>query len=633
MPDLILGTAGHIDHGKTALVKALTGTDTDRLSEEKARGITIELGFAELSLPDGLRFGVVDVPGHEAFVRAMVAGAAGMDVVLLVVAADEGIMPQTREHLAIVGLLAVPELVVAVTKCDVVEEEWLELVEAEIRETLEPTPYREAALVRTSVVEERGVDTLLEALEAAASRVTDESATDLTRLPLDRVFTIRGTGTVVTGTLWSGTLGADQRVRILPEGLDARVRGLQVHGKDAEGAAAGNRVAVALTGDGADRDAIGRGSTLVTDAAWTSTWMLTTLVRMVDDTEWALEHNQRVHVHLGTADVLARVALLEDHPLSAGDSGWAQLRLESPLVARARDRFVVRAYSPVTTIGGGVVAESHPPKRTRLASAEREALERMVSESTGNAVAACLQLAGWDGVPREALPLRTGLPPIQVDRALGTLGPEGYVLAGSHVFGPTVMREARQAIMAAVDARHAEDPLLHSIPVSAARAGLPSWSPPELADALIERLVEDEVLEWVDGGVRRRGHEVQLEPEQEDALRRILDIFETGGLAPPVLDDFPSELRDRSDFRALVRRLEEEKAVVQVAEGLFVVVEELERAEGRIRESLGGLADLGPADFRDVLPVTRKHLIPLLNHFDGRGVTVRSQAGRAVPSG
>lgn len=628
---LILGTAGHIDHGKTALVRALTGTDTDRLAEEKARGITIELGFAELSADGRPHFGVVDVPGHEAFVRAMVAGAAGMDVVLLVVAADEGIMPQTREHLAIIELLEVPELVVALTKCDLVDDEWLELVDEEVAETLASTRYAGSTRVATSAQREEGLDELLDALVAAASRVAGDDAADLARLPLDRVFTIQGTGTVVTGTLWSGRLAPGDRVRILPDDLDARVRSLQVHGRDAPEARAGERTAVALTGEGADRDVVSRGAVLVADEAWSATWMLTARVQMLRDTEWGLAHNQRVHVHHGTAEVLARVALLEDAPLGPGGAGWVQLRLEAPLVARGRDRFVIRAYSPVTTIGGGLIAESHPPKRTRLDGAEREALESFVAGTSADGVEALLRLAGWHGVERPALAIRSGLPPTGVDRALEALGPAACVVAGSRVFGSRVREDARKAILAAVDAAHADDPLLESVPLSTARAGLPPWAPGELADAVIEELVGEGALEAADGGVRRPGHETRLSAEQERVSEELLDTFEGAGLAPPTLDEFPETLRARSDFWPLVRRLETIDAVRQVADGLYVSSRELERAEGRIRESLAGRSGLGPADFRDALPVTRKHLIPLLNYFDGLGVTLRRGQGRDVP--
>ena len=627
---LILGTAGHIDHGKTALVEALTGTNTDRLQEEKARGITIELGFAELALDGGPTFGVVDVPGHEAFIRAMVAGAAGMDMALLVVAADEGIMPQTREHLAIVELLGVPSMVVALTKCDVVEEEWLELVEAEVRETLEATPYGRATMVRTSAPTGMGLEDLREALAAAAASGRAR-AEDLTRLPLDRVFTIRGTGTVVTGTLWSGRLRPDQRVRILPQALEARIRSLQVHGRDSEEAAAGARTAVALVGDGADREAIARGSTLVADAAWEPTWMLTVHVRMLAGTGWSLEHNQRVHVHLATAEVLARVALLEGEPLGPGGEGWVQLRLEEPVVARGRDRFVIRAYSPVTTIGGGTVAESHPPKRKRLAEEERAAVGHLMTGEPNAAVSAALELADWSGVGYDELAVRTGLRPEEVRDALDRLGPDASVHAGRRVFGPGVVDEARSRILQAVRDAHEADPLLTVVPTSAARGGVPLWAPGDLADAVLSRMTAAGDLESADGGVRLPGYQVQLTGEQEAVSERIIELLRDGDLGPPFLSDFPEELRGRGDFGALMRRLHDAGVVRQVAEEYYVEVGSLEAAVQRVRSTLGGREGLGPSDFRAALPVTRKHLIPLLNHLDGLGVTLRTPEGRQVP--
>ena len=392
MKHLILGTAGHIDHGKTSLVKSLTGTDTDRLKEEKERGITIELGFAPLEIAGRLRFGVVDVPGHEDFVRTMVAGAAGMDVVLLVIAADEGVMPQTREHLAIVQMLGVRELVVALTKRDLVDDDWLALVDADVDELLRPTPYAQARRVATSVTRSTGLDELTDALLDAADRARAPALSDLVRLPLDRVFALQGTGTVVTGTLWTGTLRVGDRVVILPEGLDARVRSLQVHGRDVDEARAGERTAVALVGEGGDRTRVRRGATLVTSRDWAPARMLTAQVRLLPDSAWSLVPRQRVHLHHGTAEVLARCTLLDADELAPGDTGWVQFRLEEPLPARARDRMVLRAYSPVTTIGGAVVAEPTPPKRARLDAATIAALQGVIQGEPADAVRSALDL-------------------------------------------------------------------------------------------------------------------------------------------------------------------------------------------------------------------------------------------------
>ena len=628
---LILGTAGHIDHGKTALVRALTGVDTDRLAEEKARGITIELGFAELSVDGRPHFGVVDVPGHEGFVRAMVAGAAGVDVVLLVVAADEGVMPQTREHLAIVELLGVPELVVALTKRDLVEQDWLELVDTDVRETLSATPYARAAVVATSTLDGSGLDALLEAVFEAAGRVRGEGVDDLLRLPLDRVFTIQGVGTVVTGTLWGGRLGVGDRVRILPGDLDARVRTVQVHGRHVDAASAGDRTAVGLVGDGADRALVARGSTLVADPGWAPSRMLTVHVRMLEAPGWSLEHNQRVHVHLGTAEVLARCAPLEGDALAPGDAGWVQLRLEEPLVARARDRLILRAYSPVTTIGGGVVAEVEPPKRKALGDAEREALGRIVYGEATDAVAAHLELTGWRGADASTLPIHVGLAPGDASAALAALSGTG-ALVGPRSFGSVVRALAERRVLEAVDRGHAEDTLRPSVPLAAVRAGLPEWAAAELAQGVIDRLVASGVLEAAEGGVRRPGHRAEPSSDQRAASAELERLLGDAGLAPPTVSELPEPLRARSDLRSLIRRLEGLDVVRQVADGLYVRTEELERAAKRIQDELAGRSDLGPADFREVLPVTRKHLIPLLNYFDGRGTTLRGDKGRSVPS-
>jgi len=628
---LILGTAGHIDHGKSALVRALTGVDPDRLQEEKERGITIELGFAELDVGDGVRYGVVDVPGHEAFVRAMVAGAAGVDVVLLIVAADEGVMPQTREHLAILELLGVSELVVALTKCDLVEDEWLELVAADVADTLVGTPFEGATQVHTSAVQETGLDTLRDVLKDIAAGIESGAADDLMRLPLDRVFTIQGTGTVVTGTLWSGTLKTGDRVRIVPQDLDARVRGLQVHGRVVPTADAGDRTAVALTGAGADRAQVERGATLVTSPHWSASWMMTARVRLLEDASWSLVHNQRVHLHHGTAEVLARCALLEPAPLGPGDSGWVQFRLEEPLAMRVRDRFVIRAYSPVTTIGGGVIAEAMPPKRRRLDTRTREALAGVLDGDVVEALTALMEIAGWSGAARGSLPVHTGFAPDSLESALRGLEQGLHIESAQTLFAESVRTESERRIIEAVDQGHAADSLRSAVPMAEVRASLPRWAPTHLADAVIASLVAEERLAAADGGVRRPDHRPEPTADQADALARLESVLREGGLAPPFVDELPDDLRERADLHSLLRRLEQTDAVQLIADGFYVASEELSAAVARIAEQLSGRQALGPADFREALPVSRKWLIPLLNYLDGRGVTSRHEGGRDVP--
>ncbi len=622
----ILGTAGHIDHGKTALIGALTGVDTDRLREEKERGITIDLGFAPLPLPDGTRLGVVDVPGHEGFVRNMVAGATGVDLVLLVVAADEGVMPQTREHLAIVDLLGVERMVVALTKADLVEDEWLELVREEVRETLAPTPFRDAPLVATSVEDGRGLDELRTALENATAPDGVEAAAvgDLVRLPIDRVFTVRGTGTVVTGTLWSGRLREGDQVRILPAGLEPRVRGVQVHGEDVPEAFAGERTAVALAGPGIKKDALSRGDTLVSDEEWRPSSMLTVRLRVLADPGWSIERGQRVRVHLGTAEVMARCAPLEDEVLLPGREGWVQLRLESPVVARARDHLVVRAYSPVTTIAGGRVAEPFPPRRTRLSDEERGAVSAVLDGGPEEAVEGVLRLAGWSGVSAALLPVACGRAPSAISGVLSERP------GGSRLLDPARAVVARERLLEAVDAWHESEPLRPGIPLERLRTAVPAPVPDEVVEAWIAELEAEGEVRVEENVAFRPGFHITLSREQEGVRERIRAVYLDAGLQPPRVDELPDAVADRPDLWPILKLLESDGDLVRLEEDLWVAGAELSGAARRTVELLGGREGLGPADFRPVLGVTRKHLLPILGHFDRIGITVRGGEGRRV---
>ena len=627
---LILGTAGHIDHGKTALVKSLTGVDTDRLKEEKARGITIDLGFAEFEPRAGLRLGVVDVPGHEGFIRNMLAGATGMNLVLLVVASDEGMMPQTREHLDIVRLLGVNEMVVALTKSDLVEEEWLVLVEDEVREALKGSPFADAPIVATSTVTGAGMDDLVDALMTVALRVRERSHDDVTRLPIDRAFTVRGTGTVVTGTLWSGLLSVGEVVTVQPSGITGRVRGLQVHGLPVERAGAGERTAVAITGSDIDLETVERGQVLVVEKEWAATSMLTVLLNVLDDTGWAVKHGQRVRVHLGTTEVMARVVTLEGKEVAAGATGWVQLRLEKPLLARARDRFVIRSYSPVTTIGGGTVAEATALKRKKLLGGENDALRAMIEGTPAEALAAVLGVASWTGVPTREIPIRIGGSPDESHAARDYVLEHGAREAAGDCFGAATVERARALIEEAVDATHRNDPLRLGISVELLRQTVPARGDSRLADLLVGEAVDSEVLKVHDGMVSRPGYEPSLNVRQNALKGNLLEVYRAAGLAPPPVSELPDKLQDAADLWPLLKLLEREGQLVALDEEFFVDALALSAATSEIKSRLAGARGLGPADFREVLPVTRKHLIPILSHLDRSGVTVRHPGGRDV---
>ena len=627
---LILGTAGHIDHGKTALVKSLTGVDTDRLQEEKARGITIELGFADFAPREDLRMGVVDVPGHEGFIRTMLAGATGMDLVLMVVAADEGMMPQTREHLEIVRLLGVEQMVVALTKSDLVEEEWLPLVEEEVREALRESPYSQAPLVVTSTVTGVGIETLKDKLVEVAESAGKRSSEDLVRLPIDRAFTVKGTGTVVTGTLWSGRLSIGEAIVLQPSGVRGRVRGLQVHNASVEHAGAGERTAVAITGAEIALDTAERGQVLVADGGWGPTGMLTAQLRVVQGTGWHVRHGQRVRVHLGTAEVMARVVTLEGEEIKAGDEGWVQLRLERPLLARTRDRFVIRSYSPVTTIGGGLIAEALPAKRKKLGTNESSELSAIIHGEAELALGAALRLASWRGIAADEASVRTGLSPAESQAATRALLREGAREAGGRLFGESIVKASRALMDDAVDAFHRDEPLRAGITVELLRQTVPTHDEGRLADMLLSEAVTSGTLEIRDSVVSRAGYESVVTDRQRDVMEEVRDLYRNAGLAAPMVSELPEAIRSRDDLWPLLKLLERRGHLVALDDELFIDAEEFLAAAERVATELAGATGLGPADFRELLPVTRKHLIPILSHFDQTGLTTRGPDGRNV---
>ena len=627
---LILGTAGHIDHGKTALVKSLTGVDTDRLQEEKARGITIELGFADFAPREDLRMGVVDVPGHEGFIRTMLAGATGMDLVLMVVAADEGMMPQTREHLEIVRLLGVEQMVVALTKSDLVEEEWLPLVEEEVREALRESPYSQAPLVVTSTVTGVGIETLKDKLVEVAESAGKRSSEDLVRLPIDRAFTVKGTGTVVTGTLWSGRLSIGEAIVLQPSGVRGRVRGLQVHNASVEHAGAGERTAVAITGAEIALDTAERGQVLVADGGWGPTGMLTAQLRVVQGTGWHVRHGQRVRVHLGTAEVMARVVTLEGEEIKAGDEGWVQLRLERPLLARTRDRFVIRSYSPVTTIGGGLIAEALPAKRKKLGTNESSELSAIIHGDAELALGAALRLASWRGIAADEASVRTGLSPAESQAATRALLREGAREAGGRLFGESIVKASRALMDDAVDAFHRDEPLRAGITVELLRQTVPTHDEGRLADMLLSEAVTSGTLEIRDSVVSRAGYESVVTDRQRDVMEEVRDLYRKAGLAAPMVSELPEAIRSRDDLWPLLKLLERRGHLVALDDELFIDAEEFLAAAERVATELAGATGLGPADFRELLPVTRKHLIPILSHFDQTGLTTRGPDGRNV---
>jgi len=620
----IVGTAGHIDHGKSALVRALTGTDPDRLQEERERGITIDLGFAHLELEDGTRVGFIDVPGHERFVKNMLAGIGGIDAVLLVVAADESIMPQTREHLAICELLGVSAGVVAITKCDLVDDEIAELVELEVRDLLAGSGLATAPIVHTSTESGDGLAALRGALAETldASRIRPQH--ELVRMPIDRIFTVHGFGTVVTGTLLSGRIGSGDRLELLPQGTAVTVRGLQVYGEPVESARAGQRTAVNL--QGVDTSAARRGDLLVTPGALAPTYMIDARLDMLP--EHGLEQLQRVRFHHGAIEALCRVAILETDEIPAGGSGLVQLRLETPYACAPGDRFVVRRYSPMLTIGGGTVVDNLPAKHRHGDSAALELLTRLEGPALEDRVAALAAAAGSHGVDEERLRHRTFASAAHLRSAAASLANDGQLLVAQEtpliVLDATLLAPLEETILDAVRRHHAEHPLEPGVPKSAVTATLPRDLPEVVVDALVARLVAARRLGGSSAALAVPEHDVVLSAAQERVRTALLDTYERAGWSPPsIVDAWKLVGVSPGEGDAVFRFLLRQGELVRLRDELVFSTASLDALIDELRRRYAPGDTFGVADFKDLTGVSRKHAIPLLEYLDEQRVTRR----------
>jgi selenocysteine-specific elongation factor len=613
---MIVGTAGHIDHGKTALVRALTGVDTDRLPEEKRRGITIDLGFAPLTLPNVGVAGVVDVPGHEAFVRTMLAGATGIDLALLVIAADEGVMPQTREHVAILGLLGIRGGVVALTKSDLVEDDWLDLVRLDVADLLAGTAMADAPMVATSVVTGAGLPELRQALATAAAGVAPRQDDDLFRMPIDRVFTIRGTGTVVTGTVWSGSVGRDDVVRVMPDDRTVRVRALQAHGAAIERAKPGTRLAVALAG--IDHDALTRGAVLVSDGGWHPSRVLRADVTLLGNTIASLSPRAAVRFHLGTTEVGARV-VTPGGPLSAGETKPGRIVLDAPVVARAGDRFVIRGGSPVGTLGGGVVVDPHPVhRRARPWTAQHDSLDARLSLA--------LREAGGEGLGVAELSVRLGASPSDVSSCLERR-PDDVLRIGTRVFDRAYRDDLVASLDEAVTRHHQRNPLDTGILLQTIRARIVGR--PELLDDAVRTAVAGGQIEIIENGlVRRTGWKPTLSNDQTDLKATLAGALRTAGAEPPSLGELSAA--HGPSVVPIVRMLEREGTVVPVESDRYYDAGALTTLVDRLRNGMVAGREYTPSELREVIGLSRKYLIPFLEYCDRRGITERRSTGRVL---
>ena len=630
MKHVVVGTAGHIDHGKTSLVKALTGTDTDRLPEEKARGITIDLGFAFLEEPGGATIEIVDVPGHERFVKNMLAGVGGIDLVMLVIAADEGVMPQTREHLAICSLLRIKSGLVALTKTDLADPDWIELVRDDVRSLLAPTFLGGCPIVPVSVKTGTGLAELRAALAELARSVPAKSTDQTPRLPIDRVFTVRGFGTVVTGTLTAGVLSVEDRLEVYPRGVGSKVRGLQVHGRAVGRASAGQRTAVNL--QAVERAAIERGDVVAPPGGLLPTILADATLELLEDAPRPLKKRDRVRFHVGTQEVMARVLLVDREQLEPGQASYGRFRLEAPIVALPGDRFVIRSYSPIITIGGGTLLDIAPPRFKRKAPALLPHLTLLEKGDPARVVEEHLKQAGPAGARAADLRARTPFGPERLRELLDELVKTAAIVAVDREW--YLHREANDRLRAQtlglLEAFHAENPLRAGISREELRSRAGN-AQERVFTQLLTSLEAEGVVRSEKDQVRLVSHIIRLTPEQQRVVSGLDVEFARAGAAPPSPEEALAKLGVKGTERhELFQLLVAERRLVRVKESLYFHAEALGVVQAKLVAYLQQKKEIGPGDMKDLLGITRKYAIPLMEYFDTQRITVRQGEHRVL---
>jgi selenocysteine-specific elongation factor len=625
MKHVILGTAGHIDHGKTSLVKALTGVDTDRLKEEKERGITTELGFTFLDLPSGIRMGIVDVPGHEKFVKHMVGGVWGIDLVALVIAADEGVMPQTREHLDICKLLNVKKGLVVLSKIDLVDRDLLELVREEVSEIVRDTFLRTAPIVPVSSVTGEGIPPLLSTLDLLSQEIDGRPADGLFRLPIDRVFIMKGFGTVVTGTMISGTLSLGETVQILPGGVEGKVRNLQVHNRSVESAVAGERTAVNL--QGIETSSVERGAVLVRPNTLRPTQLVDAYLEYLPDAPRPLKHRSVMRFHIGTALTHASVFLLDREELSPGEGGFVQLRLDRPVVALPQDRFVIRSSAAIQTVGGGVILDSHPEKHRRYTSSVTADLSLLKDGTDEQALRQHIQHSGMGGITLEDLLNRVEMSPGEVQANLRRMAEKGDLFfidpEKLKVIEKEQYQRLREFVLIQLEEFHRRSPMKSGLSKEELRTKLPPEMDIKLFQILINQLIESKKVVLEKDKLRLPGHQISS-ADEKGLIKRVEASVLKGGLQPPSPKELSEEWAEGDDkIRAIFEHLAHEGILVKIKGDIYVHQASVENLKRELVAYLKSHQEITTPQFKEMTKVSRKYAIPLIEYFDQNKLTLR----------
>jgi selenocysteine-specific elongation factor len=622
---VILGTAGHIDHGKTALVKALTGVDTDRLKEEKERGITTELGFTFLDLPSGIRLGIIDVPGHERFVRHMVAGAWGIDLVALIIAADEGVMPQTREHLDICSLLKVNKGLIVLSKTDLVDRDLLELVTEEVTEVVRGTFLNGAPILPVSALTREGIPELIASIDALANQVKGRSSEGLLRLPIDRVFVMKGFGTVVTGTLVSGTLDVGDTVQVVPTGLEAKVRNLQVYNQAVERAVAGQRTAVNL--QGIETSAIERGEVLAKPGTIHSTQVIDAFLEYLTSAPRPLKHRSNLRFHVGTSISSTSVFLLDRDEMVPGGQGFVQFRFDRPRVVLPQDRFVIRDVSATQTLGGGIVLDIRPMKHKRHSPSVVQELKLLKEGSGDQILGQYIARSGAAGVSSQELRERVAMEPRQIETTLEQMREKGKILFVDSERTKAVdhgqYQRLRDSVVAQLSEFHQRFPMKPGLAKEELRTKLPEEMDVRLYQTLLNGLIQSQAIVAEKDKLRLSGHRVSS-TDEKGLIDRAEKALLHAGLQPPS----PKELSEQwsvqeADMQAVFEHLAHEGTFVKIRSGMYFHRVPFEQLKEELIRYLRKNREITTPQFKEITAGSRKFAIPLIEYFDQIKLTLR----------
>ena len=625
MKNIIIGTAGHIDHGKTTLIKALTGRNTDRWEEEQRRGITIDLGFTYFDLPSGDRAGIIDVPGHERFINNMVAGVVGMDMVLLVIAADEGIMPQTREHMDILNLLGIEKSIIVLNKCDLVDGEWMELVEEEVKEELEGTFLEHAPVVKVSAATGEGLEVLIDTISQMTSdEMMTKDISTIPRLPIDRAFTLSGFGTIITGTLVSGTITKDDLLEMYPIGKECKIRSIQVHGQDRKECYAGQRVAINLSN--VKKREIKRGCVLAPPNSMKNTDLLDVRLNVLESSMRVLTNHTRLHFFTGTSEILCRAVLLDKEEIGPGESGYVQLRLEEKIAVRRGDKFVVRFYSPMETIGGGVILEPNPGVKKRFQENVIEELKRKESGSSADVIELHVRERADTLITTAELAKLTALSIDEVQEDISELLSQGLVQVfamrkDTYVWHAESIRAAKQTLDKALREYEEKYPYRYGMKKAEVQMTYFQKIKPNVFDKIVEMLIEEGCLKRVDEFLCTPQYQVKKDTRYDKVSGILLDTFTNAkyDFVRYSEIDFKGTVKETADD--ILNILLEEQKIVKVTEDMYTLTEYMERAKELIQEHLKGEPVITIAQVRDMFDTSRKSAKPIIEYMDSIKVT------------